>query len=284
MPFCMNCGNEIPEGIKFCPNCGTQVGSSVPPKKVEEIQNVQQPQPTGLDKFGKFFGIILLILAIVDYNSDPAIVTIALSIGIILGAIFCLTRKFKLKGFTIIAVILATFCLWAGFMQVEEYGLFTTPTTEEVASRSTTKEKTETVTKSEPKAEPKAETKEEVAATNEEKTIPEEKTEEKAEEKTEEAQEQPQEKEQSTGVDPELKAFLDSYEEFVDEYVDFMKKYNSDPNNMISMLGEYGQMMQKYADFAEAVDAYDSDNMSTADYQYYIEVTTRCTQKMLGAF
>ena len=49
-------------------------------------------------------------------------------------------------------------------------------------------------------------------------------------------------------------------------------------------LGEYGDMMQKYADFAEKLDQYDSDNMSTADYKYYIEVTTRCTQKMLEAY
>lgn len=70
----------------------------------------------------------------------------------------------------------------------------------------------------------------------------------------------------------------------MDQYVEFMKKYNSDPSNMVSMLGEYGEMMQKYADFADDLDKYDSDNMSTADYKYYIEVTTRCAQKMLEAY
>ena len=83
MAFCMNCGNEVPDGTKFCPNCGTQVGSSVIPDRVAKTQNVQQqnrepvafqqntpqppvqePQPSGLDRFGKLFGIILLILAI----------------------------------------------------------------------------------------------------------------------------------------------------------------------------------------------------------------------------
>ena len=63
-----------------------------------------------------------------------------------------------------------------------------------------------------------------------------------------------------------------------------MKKYNSDPNNMVSMLGEYGEMMQKYADFAEKIDKYDSSSMSTEDSKYYIEVTTRCAQKMLEAY
>ena len=42
MAFCMNCGNEVPDGTKFCPNCGTQVGSSVTPDRVAEVQNVQQ--------------------------------------------------------------------------------------------------------------------------------------------------------------------------------------------------------------------------------------------------
>ena len=36
-----------------------------------------------------------------------------------------------------------------------------------------------------------------------------------------------------------------------------MKKYNADPGNMVSMLGEYSEMMQKYADFADKLDKYD---------------------------
>lgn len=28
MPFCVNCGQEIPEGVKFCPNCGATAGAS----------------------------------------------------------------------------------------------------------------------------------------------------------------------------------------------------------------------------------------------------------------
>jgi len=311
MAFCMNCGNEVPDGTKFCPNCGTQVGSSVTPDRVAETQNVQQqsrepvafqqntytqqppvqePQPSGLDKFGKFFGIILLILAILDFSSDPAILTIILSAGIIAGSIFCLSRRYKLKGFTIIALILAAFCLVAGVGQAKKYGLFTMPP-EEYASSSTTKEEEKSVDeeKSSSTVESKTETKEETASVNEEKAVTAEKVDEAAESSQEEQkqEEQPQEvqeKEQTSGVDPELKAFLDSYEEFVDQYVEFMKKYNSDPNNMVSMLGEYGEMMQKYADFAEKIDKYDSSSMSTEDSKYYIEVTTRCAQKMLEAY
>ena len=306
MAFCMNCGNEVPDGTKFCPNCGTQVGSSVTPDRVAEAQNVQQqsrepvtfqqnaytpqppvqkPQPSGLDRFGKLFGIILLIFAILDFSSDPAILTIILSAGIIAGAIFCLSRKYKLKGFTIIALMLAAFCLFAGVGQAKKYGLFTMPP-EEYASSSLTEEEDKPIEeeKTSSTVESKTETKEETAIVNEDKAVPDDKAEETTAPSQVEQPQESQEKEQTGGVDPELKAFLDSYEEFVDQYVEFMKKYNSDPNNMVAMLGEYGEMMQKYADFAEKIDKYDSNSMSTEDYKYYIEVTTRCAQKMLEVY
>ena len=83
------------------------------------------------------------------------------------------------------------------------------------------------------------------------------------------------------GVNPELREFLDSYEKFVDKYVDFMKKYINDSSNVTKMLTEYTEIMEEYADFIEKVDAYDTETMSAADASYYIEVTSRCTQKML---
>ncbi|MBP3198831.1 MAG: zinc ribbon domain-containing protein, partial [Butyrivibrio sp.] len=212
MAFCMNCGNEVPDGTKFCPNCGTQVGSSVTPDRVAEAQNVQQqsrepvafqqnaytpkppvqePQPSGLDRFGKLFGIILLILAILDFSSDPAILTIILSAGIIAGAIFCLSKKYKLKGFTIIALILAAFCLFAGVGQAKKYGLFTMPP-EEYASSSLTEEEEKPIEeeKTSSTVESKTEKKEETAIVNDDKAVPDD----KAEETTAPSQvEQPQE-------------------------------------------------------------------------------------------
>ena len=86
------------------------------------------------------------------------------------------------------------------------------------------------------------------------------------------------------GVDPELKAFLDSYEEFMDEYILFMKKYMDDPGNAVTMLGEYASIMEKYGEFAEAVEKYDEKEMSTADAKYYLEVTNRINQKMLDIY
>ena len=84
-------------------------------------------------------------------------------------------------------------------------------------------------------------------------------------------------------MDPDLKAFLDSYEKFMDEYVDFMQKYMANPTDL-TLLGEYADMLQKYSDFEEKIDKYDSDEMSTADAAYYLEVTTRVTQKMLTIY
>ena len=86
------------------------------------------------------------------------------------------------------------------------------------------------------------------------------------------------------GVDPELKAFLDSYEKFIDEYILFMKKYMEDPGNAVTMLGEYASIMEKYGEFAEAVEKYDEREMSTADAKYYLEVTNRINQKMLDLY
>ena len=81
-----------------------------------------------------------------------------------------------------------------------------------------------------------------------------------------------------------MKAFLDSYEAFVEEYVLFMKKYMADPTNVSSMLKQYTEIMEKYNAFAEVIDKLDSAEMSEADALYYLEVTTRCTEKMLKIY
>lgn len=302
MGFCRNCGNEIPDGTKFCPNCGTPVAVETTsysnedfyqPKTVKQsddkfyTSNVYshngslgaKDDTLAIDKFGKFFGIILLILSFVDFYSDPAILTIILSVAIISGCIFCFARKYKLKGFTIIALILAVICLLCGIYQAKKVGLFKIPEdvkTEEIVVENPVEEpkisvtepvKEETSTK---KEEQKVEVEE---SAQEEESIPEDVT-----------SESEGNKESVNGVDPELKAFLDSYEEFMDEYVDFMKKYMADPGNAISMLSEYSDIMSKYEEFAEAVDAYDSKEMSTEDAKYYLEVINRCNQKLLDIY
>lgn len=83
----------------------------------------------------------------------------------------------------------------------------------------------------------------------------------------------------STGVTPELKEFLDSYEAFMREYVDFMKKYSSNPANAISMLKDYTDILAKMEDFSKKADVYDQDEMSKEDLEYYLDAMSRI-QKM----
>lgn len=449
MAFCDNCGCELRDGAKFCPNCGAgkPAVNMIPnnagfsghevrreqireqygdPTRAMNIPNPGKPEPTGLDKYGKFIGIGLLAIAIIDFFSDPAIVTILLSMAIIAGAIFCFSKKFKLKVFTILALILAVICLACGIGQAWQTGLFKMPedkkestATEDAGSGAkdaaadsgkvfsidSDDAKTRDVTygritfalpeKYIEKANGSANegvyyTKDDkagfdICCLNESVPSPHYISPEVRTLVTDEARnmlvnnfdmsnvsevnseyenivglkgikmsftgvynsqdvfcnmlfindpdanntigvlqfyiksaedkyakdfgalldsaklngsavapssglsepdskteaEQPETEKPAGGVDPDLKAFLDSYEAFVDEYVAFMKKYMSDPSNALSMIGEYGEIMQKYEDFAKKVDQYNTDEMSVEDAKYYLEVTSRCSQKML---
>lgn len=226
-------------------------------------------EETGFEKFSKFFGVILLFIAIVDYNSDPPILTIILSLAIIVGAIFCLSQKYRLKGFTIIALVLAIFCLFAGISQGKKLGFLKTPTDKEYAEAGYVVEDKDDAPEIQIDT-----TNNNVGNSNDV----------SSDEKKPEAAKETKPAQTADGVDPELKAFLDSYEEFMDEYILFMKKYMDDPGNAVTMLGEYASIMEKYGEFAEAVEKYDEREMSTADAKYYLEVTNRINQKMLDLY
>jgi hypothetical protein len=66
----------------------------------------------------------------------------------------------------------------------------------------------------------------------------------------------------------------------MNQYIDFMVKYESS-DNTVSMLLDYTKMLQEYAEFADKLDKYDSNEMSAADAAYYLEVTSRVSAKML---
>ena len=284
MAYCRNCGSEIPEGVKFCTNCGSAVDGYFNEARSNEFNRTNQSDDviskknskkkdkryeTGFEKFSKFFGVILMFIAIVDYNSDPPILTIILSLAIIIGAIFCLSQKYRLKGFTIIALIIAVFCLFAGISQGKKIGFLKTPTDEEYAEAGYVVE--------EKNGTPEIQIETTDNSSNNGVDI-------SSDEKESEPDTESKPTQTVDGVDPELKAFLDSYEEFMDEYILFMKKYMDDPGNAVSMLGEYASIMEKYGEFAEAVDKYDEKEMSTADAKYYLEVTNRINQKMLDLY
>lgn len=105
-----------------------------------------------------------------------------------------------------------------------------------------------------------------------EKTAEPEETDEPAE--TEEPTKEPEE------VSADFKAAMDKYEAFIDEYVTFIKKYEEE-GRPLSMLSEYTELMTQYTEFAETMAAYNGDNLSAADYAYYIEVMGRVSQKLL---
>ncbi|MBE5854782.1 MAG: hypothetical protein E7297_05375 [Lachnospiraceae bacterium] len=83
----------------------------------------------------------------------------------------------------------------------------------------------------------------------------------------------------STNVDKDLKNFLDEYEKYVDKYCDFMKKYYENPGDL-TLLADYSDMVNQLSEYETALEKYDSSTMSTEDAAYYLEVTTRCTNKM----
>lgn len=85
----------------------------------------------------------------------------------------------------------------------------------------------------------------------------------------------------STSVDTSLKEVLDEYEAFVDTYVDFMEKYNADSTDL-TMLSDYFIMLEQMATLAEKVENLDEDSLTGADYVYYIEVMTRCNDKLMS--
>lgn len=96
-------------------------------------------------------------------------------------------------------------------------------------------------------------------------------------------EETPQEEKNSgNAVAPELKAFLDSYEEFVDQYIEFMQNYKNS-SDTVAMLGDYMTMLQTLTEFETSLSEYDTDSMSDADALYYSEVCLRCSQKLLSA-
>ena len=109
-----------------------------------------------------------------------------------------------------------------------------------------------------------------------EKTAEPEETDEPAE--TEEPAEEPTKEPEEVSAD--FKVAMDKYEAFIDEYVTFIKKYEEE-GRPLSMLSEYTELMTQYTEFAETMAAYNGDNLSAADYAYYIEVMGRVSQKLL---
>lgn len=83
-------------------------------------------------------------------------------------------------------------------------------------------------------------------------------------------------------IRPEVKEAIDAYETFIDEYCEFMKKYSESDGTNLSILSDYMTFMSKLEDYSEKMDAMEND-LTDAEYWYYIEVLNRCNEKMLKA-
>ncbi len=84
-------------------------------------------------------------------------------------------------------------------------------------------------------------------------------------------------------VTPEFKATMDAYEAFYDDYLAFMKKYTSGEGDMMAMLNDYTTMMAKMEEWSDRIDAIDETKLTPADDAYYLIVTLRIENKLIGA-
>lgn len=85
----------------------------------------------------------------------------------------------------------------------------------------------------------------------------------------------------SNGLDDDFKAAMDSYEKFMDGYIAFMKKYKESNGTDLSILTDYAKWMSDYAKVCEEFASWESQDLSTEELSYYLEVQTRVTQKLL---
>lgn len=86
-----------------------------------------------------------------------------------------------------------------------------------------------------------------------------------------------------TGIRPEFKAAMDSYEAFYNEYIDFLKEYSQNPADL-SMLGRYTELLAKSEEMERSFDAWDESDMSNEEIIYYMEVTTRIEERMINLY
>lgn len=84
------------------------------------------------------------------------------------------------------------------------------------------------------------------------------------------------------GIRPDVKAAIDSYEQFYNEYCDFLRRY-SESNYSATMMTEYMQMYASLAEYEARWDALDVDSFTAEEEAYYEAADERIIQKMLEA-
>ncbi len=82
---------------------------------------------------------------------------------------------------------------------------------------------------------------------------------------------------EATGIRPEIKEAIDSYESFIDEYCTFMESYNAAD---LSQATKYIELISKEIEMAKKFDAIEEDDLTDEEALYYSEVSLRCSQKL----
>ena len=97
----------------------------------------------------------------------------------------------------------------------------------------------------------------------------------------EEPEEEPEEpEEEPSGIRPEFKEAMDSYEAFYKEYCSLMKQYQENPADL-SLLGKYADMLTKAEEMDQKFEQWDEGELSSEELKYYLDVTAR-VEKMLA--
>lgn len=97
----------------------------------------------------------------------------------------------------------------------------------------------------------------------------------------EEVKDIPQEK-QVEVVKSDFEMLLDDFEKYLDEYCTFIEEYSkAEPSEQMTMASEYMRIATEYMEIAEKVQAIDTDELSTDEAAYYLEVMGRCGARMV---
>lgn len=52
---------------------------------------------------------------------------------------------------------------------------------------------------------------------------------------------------------------------------------------MVALMGDYSDMLLRYSEYMEKIDALGDSELNDAELAYYIEVTSRVSQKLLNS-
>ncbi len=65
------------------------------------------------------------------------------------------------------------------------------------------------------------------------------------------------------------------------DYCDFIKKYSESDGTDLELLSDYADYMSKYAKAIKDFEAWESEELNTAEMAYYLDVQNRINKKLL---